>query len=206
MLSRFRLEFFSRLEVGDKGEVDDQGVVGPEVPAHLADGFDEGERFDIAHGTPDFGDDEVVFSRFAEEVDVAFDFVGDVGDDLYGFAQEFPFSFAGDDIIIYASRGDVIGLGGSGIEESFVVAQVEVCFGPIVGDEALAVFVGVERSGVDVDIGVEFLDRDFKAAGLEEHAEGSGDDSFAQGGGYAAGDEDILSGGRHLGSKFRSQR
>ena len=155
-------------------------MVGAEVPAYLADSFDEGQGFDIADRAADFGDDEVILAAFAEEVDISFDFVGDVGDDLYRFSEKFAFTFAGDDIIIYASSGDVVGLGGSDVEESFVVAEVEVRFRAVVGDEALAVFVGVERTGVDVDVRVELLDRHLEAAGLEEHAEGSRDDAFAE--------------------------
>ena len=56
---------------------------------------------------------------------------------------------------------------GADTREAFVVAEVEVGLGTVHGHIALAVFVGVERPWVDIDIGVEFLDGDREAAGLQ---------------------------------------
>ena len=57
------------------------------------------------------------------------------------------------------------------VEEALVVAEVEVGFGPVVGDVDLAVLVGRHRAGVDVEVGVELLDGDGESARLEESSE-----------------------------------
>ena len=46
------------------------------------------------------------------------------------------------------------------------MSEIEVRFVTIVGDIAFAVFVGVQRPWVDIDIGVEFLDGDAVATCL----------------------------------------
>ena len=53
-------------------------------------------------------------------------------------------------------------------EETFVVTEVEVGLRAVFGDVAFPVLVGIERSGVDVDVGIEFLDGDSEAPGLQE--------------------------------------
>ena len=79
MLGRLGLHFASRSDIGDVGQVDAQAVL-PELPLELSYTFEEGEGFDIADGTTDLGDDEVVLLLEAKELDVALDLVGDVGD------------------------------------------------------------------------------------------------------------------------------
>ena len=37
----------------------EQGVLAPQLLAHLADGFDEGQRFDVADRTADFDDGQI---------------------------------------------------------------------------------------------------------------------------------------------------
>ena len=79
------------------------------------------------------------------------------------------------------------------------MAQVEVGFRAVVGDEHLAVLKRVHGAGVDVDVGVELLDGDGQAPGLEQSAQRGCGQSFAEGGKHAAGDENIL--GFHAGPR-----
>ena len=77
---------FELLRGGDprhQREVDEDGVFAAEFLAHLADGFEEREGFDVADGAADFDDGDVgaVGGHFAHGV---LDLVGDVGDDLDG--------------------------------------------------------------------------------------------------------------------------
>jgi len=55
------------------------------------------------------------------------------------------------------------------------------------------VLVGGHGAGVDIEIGVQFLDGDFQLAALEEIADGSDGDTFAYGTDHAAGYKDVLS-------------
>ena len=62
---------------------------------------------------------------------------------------------AGDDIGIDAARRDVVGLAGGDAGEAFVMPQVEVGLGAVVGDVDLAMLIGRHRPRIDVEIGIE---------------------------------------------------
>ena len=164
------LQLFGRADVGDVGEVEAEAVVF-EFPAELTDGLKEGERLDVAHDAADFGDDEVEIAGLAEGHDVALDLVGDVGDDLYGLAEIVAAALFLDDALVDASGGHIVGACGLDVGEPFVVSEVEVGLMAVDGDVALAVFVGVEGTGVDVDVGVELLDSNPEPACFEKAGE-----------------------------------
>ena len=48
------------------------------------------------------------------------------------------------------------------------MAQIQVRFSTVVGDEHFAVLVRAHGTGIDVDVGIEFLDGDFIASALEQ--------------------------------------
>jgi len=52
--------------------------------------------------------------------------------------------------------------------EAFVVAEVEIGFGAIVGDKHFAVLIRAHGSGIHVQVRVTFLDGDFETATFEE--------------------------------------
>ena len=66
-----------------------QAVAAADLGGHLADGLQEGLGFDIAGRAADLGDDHVGLGLFADRVDERLDLVGDMRDDLHGFAQVF---------------------------------------------------------------------------------------------------------------------
>ena len=179
-------------QVGDVGEVYHQRVA-PQFPLELADALEVGQGLDVAHGASYLGDDEVELIFVAQLLDVALDFIRDVRDDLDGLAQVVSAAFLVDDALVDAPRGDIICFGGLDAQEAFVVSQVQVGLVAVHGDVALAVLIGVQRARVDVDVRVELLDGYVVAAGLQQLADGGGDDAFAQGGGHSAGDENVLS-------------
>src|SRR5262249_18811150 len=76
---------------------------------------------------------------------------------------------------------------------ALVVAQVEIGLCAVVGDEDFAVLEGAHRSGVDVQVGVELLQRDLQAAALQQAADRRCRDPLAERGDYAAGHKDVFS-------------
>ena len=72
------------------------------------------------------------------------------------------------------------------------MAEVEVGLGTVGGDVDLTMLVGGHGAGVDVEIGVEFLDDDGDVTGLEEPADGGRGDALADGANHAARYEDVL--------------
>ena len=172
--------------------MDVQDVGPPDVLAHLADGLEERQRFDVADGPADLDDDDVRIAVAGHATDALLDLVGDVRDDLDGAAEVVAAALLGDDRLVDAPGRDVAELAQVLVDEALVVAEVEVRLGAVVGDEDLAVLVGRHRARIHVDVRIELEDGDRQAAGLEEPTDAGGGDAFAERGGHASGHKDIL--------------
>ncbi len=179
--------------------MDEAGVLAAEVLAHLADGFEEGKRLDVAYGAADLDDgDFAVGCDFAHRV---FDLVGDVRDDLDGLAEIIAAALFGDDLLVDAAGGEVVVAGELGVGEALVVAEVEIGFSAVIGDEDLAVLEGRHGAGVDVEVGVKLHEIDLDAAGLEEAADRGCGETLAERRHDSASYEDVLC--RHVRDLFR---
>jgi hypothetical protein len=164
VLGGLGLELLCGGNPGDEGDVDEAGVFAAEILTHLADGFEEGKRFDVANCAADLDDGYfAVGCNFAHRV---FNLVGDVRDDLDGLAEVVAAAFFGDDLLVDAAGGEVVVAGELGVGEALVVTEVEVGFGAVVGDEDLAVLEGRHGAGVDVEVGVKLHEIDLDATGL----------------------------------------
>jgi hypothetical protein len=82
--------------------------------------------------------------------------------------------------LVDLAGGEVVGATHLRALEALVVAQVEVGFRAVLGDEHLAVLKRRHRPGVDVDVRVELDVGDADAARFEDRCEGSGGDAFPQ--------------------------
>ena len=191
VLGGLGLQFVGGLQVGHQRQVDVEAVLLAEVERELADGFEEGLAFDVAHGAADLGNHDVdaLAGRLGQG---AFDLVGDVRDDLDRLAEVFAAAFLLDHRLVDLAGGVVRVAIEGGVGESLVVAQVEVGLAAVVEDEDLAVLVGAHGARIDVDIGVELLHADRETAAFEQHADRGGRQSLAQGADDAAGDEDVF--------------
>ena len=162
----------------------------------MADGFKEGESFDVADRAADFDDGDVGSGVFGlilgEAEDGVFDFIGDVGDHLHRSAEVVAVALLGNDLIVDGTRGRVVFLGERRIEIAFVVPQIEVRLRPIIRNVHFTVLIGVHGSGVHVDIGIKFLDGHGQPARFQQRADGSRRKPFAERGKDATSDEDKL--------------
>ena len=190
VLGGLGLEFLGSADVGDIGEVHTDAAA-PQFPSQLPDGLDEGQCLDIAHGATNLGDDEVILAGGAQQLDVALDFVGDMGDDLHRLAQVVAAAFLVNDALVDASRGHIVGSGGLDVGEALVVPQVQVSLMAIDGDVALAVLVGVQRARVDVDVGVKLLAGDTIATREQQACNARRDDAFTERRYHAAGNKNV---------------
>ena len=120
--------------------------------------------------------------------------VGDVGDGLDGASQIVASALLGDDGAIDGAGGDIGGAGEVDIDESFVVAEVEVGLATVLGDEDLAVLVGGHGAGVYIEVGVEFLDGYVDTVALEDAADGGNGDALANRADDSTGNEYEFSG------------
>ena len=188
MLRRLGLELAGGGDVGHQGQVHVHGAFAPHLVAHLADGLEERQAFDVADGAADLAQQEIrVLAIRRNEL---LDGVGDVGDDLHRGAEIVPVPLPRDYRRIDAAGGDVVALARRHAGEAFVMAEVEVGFGAVVGDIDLAVLKRAHGPRIDVEIGIELAQTDLEAAGLQERPQGRGSQSLAKRGNDAAGDKD----------------
>ena len=177
----------------------EEAVLPADLVAHLPRGFQERLGFDIADGAAHFGDDHIgpvaVGVRFGHLQDAGFDLVGDVRDHLHGVTEVLAAAFPRDHLRIHLSGGDVRRSGQVAIQESFVMADVEIGLRAVLGDEHLAVLERIHGARVHVEVRIEFLHSHLQAARGEQLTETAGGQALAERGDDAAGDEDVLRGG-----------
>src|SRR5688572_3468976 len=166
VLRRLGLQLTGGADERDQRQMDIDRVVAADVEAELADGFEEGHALDVADRAADFDQDDVdVLGRGANRV---LDLVGDVRNDLDGAAEVITTPLLLDHRKVDLAGGPVAVAARHHAGEALVVPQVEVGLGPVVSDVHLAVLVGAHRAGVDVDVGVELLERHGVAVVFEE--------------------------------------
>jgi hypothetical protein len=109
-----------------------------------------------------------------------FNFVGNVRDDLYRFSQIIPTTLFGNNLFVDAAGRPIIIARKFGVGEALVVAEVEIGFGAVVGDENLAVLEWRHGARIDVEIRVELHQVNFEAVAFEQAANRGRSQSFAQ--------------------------
>ena len=139
LLCRFCLQLTGRGDNRQKGDVNVEDVRSPHFAPHLANCLEIGLAFDVTDRAPDFDDHDVGWMFFTCPVKTGFDLVRDVRNDLDGGAEVLTAAFLRDDVGVDASRRDVVRLRQGAIEKTFVVSEIEIGFGTVIGDEHLTV-------------------------------------------------------------------
>ena len=81
------------LEVGDESYMDIQAVFLADFMADLTDSLEKRLALDVTYGAADFGDNNVSVGFLADGVDEPLDLVGDMRNNLNGFAEVFAAAF-----------------------------------------------------------------------------------------------------------------
>src|SRR5207302_7405734 len=136
-----------------QGQVHVHAVVATELDTELADGLEEGERFDVAHRAADL--DHAHVRAVRAELDAALDLIGDVRDHLHRGAEVVAATLLGDDALVDAPGGEIAVAAGRGAHETLVVPEVEIALGAVLGNEHLAVLERAHGARVDVDVRIE---------------------------------------------------
>ncbi len=153
MLRRLGLKLARRLDVGQQGQVDEDRMAARQLVAELADGLEKRQPLDVADGAADFDQDEIRALVAAENE--LLDGVGDVRHHLHRAAQIVAAPLGREHVLIDAPRGDVVVPPSRDAGEAFVMAEIEIGLGAVVGYEHLAVLVGAHRAWIDIEIRVE---------------------------------------------------
>ena len=109
--------------------------------------------------------------------------------DLHRAAEIFSAPFALNDHRINATGRYAVGLARDNAGVAFVMAEIEIGLGAVVGDIDLAMLIGTHRPRIDIEIRVELAQTDFESARLQQCAERRCGETLTERGNHAAGDE-----------------
>ena len=169
MLGRLGLQFARSRHPRQKSQVHVHYGLAAELVADLADGFEERQAFDVAHGAADLDQDEILLGRVGQHEFL--DRVGDVRDHLHRGAEIVAAAFAGDDGRVDATGRDVVALPRVDAGEALVVPEIEIGLRAVIGHENLAMLVRTHRPRIDVEVRVELAQPNPIAAALKQGAQ-----------------------------------
>ena len=172
---------------GHQGQMHVEHVAAPQFGAHLPDGLEERQRFDVAHRAADF--DHAYIGVARAHAYAVLDLIGDVRNHLHGRAQIIAAALLGDDALVDAARGEVAVAAGGGAHEALVMSEIEIRLGAVRGDEYFAMLKRTHGARIHVDVGIQLHHADLEPACFENGAQRGGGDALAQRGNHAAGDE-----------------
>src|SRR5215813_714702 len=168
MLSRLGLQLACSGNERHQGQVHVKHVFTPPIPAELANRFEKRQTLDIANRATDLTDGNVKSGSRGQ--DALLDLVGNMRNDLYRTAKIIATTLAGDHRVVnLASSEAILAAHGSG-DVTFIVTEVEVGFGAVIGDEHLAMLKRIHGTWVHIDVGIHLEQSDFEATALQESA------------------------------------
>ena len=165
------LQFAGSRHPGAQRQVNEAGVVTPHAETHLANGFDEGQGFNIAHGAADFHHSHIAVSVariLGTAHDIFLNFVGDMRNHLNRLAEVLAAAFLFKNALINLPGREVVITAHLRGDETFVMPQIKVGLRAVFRHEHFAVLERTHRARIHVDIGIELDHRHLKSAGLKD--------------------------------------
>ena len=135
--------------------------------ADLPDGLKKRLGFDISRGSADFCNHDICTAGLAAGVYEGFYFISHVGDYLDSAAKVLSVSLLFQYIPIYLSAGKVGESREVLVDESFVVAQVQVRLCSVICDEHLSMLQRRHGSRVYIHVWVQLLGRNLESPCLQ---------------------------------------
>ena len=146
VLRRLRLQLARRFDERHERDVDVEDVLGPGLPAKLADRLEERLRLDVTDRATDLRDDDVAVRGLPHSADALLDLVRDVRDHLHRRAEVLAAALLADDRVPDGARRVVRRRAEVLVEEALVVPDVEVGLRAVLRHEDLAVLERAHRA------------------------------------------------------------
>ena len=198
VLCWFGLLFANRSHNWDKRYVNKRNMFSTDTELELAKCFKIRCAFDIANSATKFNDANVrrfftTVSRPVSDInDPILYCIGDVWNDLNGLAEIVATSFCFEDLGEDFSSRKVVISSKIKIEETFVIAKVQVDFATVIKDENFSVLEWTHCSSIAVEIRVNFDGSDSQPSTLEENADATCSNTFAQSTEHSPADNYVL--------------
>ena len=190
MLGRLGFDFARGSHVRHQSQVHEQGMLAADLYRHLTNRFEERQGFDIAYGTADFHQHDVM--AFAARQYALFDSVGDVRDNLNGRAQVVATALFAQHVGVDTAGGEVIAARHLGADKTLIVAQVQIGFCAVFSNEHFPMLDWAHGARIDVDIRIQFHDGHVETTGFKNGCQGGCGNAFTQRGYDPAGHKNIV--------------
>ena len=168
------LQFVCRLQIRHIRQVHAYRIA-PQLPAQLTDSLHERSTLNVAYGASHFGDDKVESIPKHPPLYL----VRDMRHHLDGLAKIVAMTLAVDNSFVNPTCGNAVVPCCLNTCKPFIVTQIEVCFHTVSGNVALAMFIRVQRSWVNVDVRVELLNGYLVTTCLQQFANRGGNNAFS---------------------------
>src|SRR5260221_13066006 len=123
--------------------MNDHRVFLRQLPLQLANRLDKGKTLDITHCSSDLRNHDIVLATLTEFEHPSFYFIRNMRNYLHGLTQVSTFPFFIDHCLVDPPCRYIISLRSIYIKESFVVSQIEISLGTILGHITFSVFVRI---------------------------------------------------------------
>src|SRR5215510_10717222 len=134
--------------------MDKTGLVAAFSKAHLTNGFEEGERFNIPHRSSDFDNRHIC--AFCALSDTRLDFIRNMRNDLNGSSQVFSLALFFDDSLVYPPGRKIVAPAHFSAGKTLVMSKIKIGLCTILGNKNLTVLERTHGSRINIDIGIEF--------------------------------------------------
>ena len=165
MLRRLGLDLTRARDVRHERQMHEDHVVATLLHAELTDRLEERQRLDVAHRAADF--DHAHVGIACTQTDAVLDLIGDVRNDLHCRTEVIAATFLGDDALVDAAGRKVAVARSRRTDEALVMAQIEIGFGAVTGDEHFAVLKRTHGAWIDIDVRIQLHHADLEATRLE---------------------------------------
>jgi len=164
--------------MGEKGDMNIEDILPPHITSHLADGLQKWKPLYVAHSASHLDNNHIGFRLLSYLPKTPLYLIGDMRHHLDGATKEHTLPLLSDDGTINLPGGHTGGSGEVGIDEAFVMTQVEVSFGTILGNVDLAMLIRRHCTWIDIDIRVQLLNGDRDITTLQNLPYGCGSDTL----------------------------
>jgi len=130
--------------------VNKKGIFLTERKTHLPDSFKKRLALNITDCSSNFDNHYIVVVR--DRIKGVLDLISHMRDYLNGLAQIISMSFLPDNLLINPAGGPVMVFGSSGQSKPFIMSQIKIGFGPIVGNKDFTMLVGAHCSRVNIKV------------------------------------------------------
>ena len=169
VLGRFRFQFTRRSNKRNQRHVDEESICATLLQPELSDGFQDRKALNITDSSAYLGNDNAMLGAVLRQfANALLYFVCYVRDNLNRASQIVSTPLLLDYCLVDLPGRGIVFLRHVQIEEPFIVTQVEIGFGAVIGNVYLTVLEGIHCPGVNINVGIQLQDRHVETASLQK--------------------------------------